>query len=106
MRHAVRISFILFLLITCFFSVSLRAQDSLTLSPSGDPAVLLSKAPKHHSKSIFIDTLNKFNPRIATIRSAIIPGWGQVYNHQAWKVPLVYGALGTTAAIFIYNLKE
>jgi hypothetical protein len=46
------------------------------------------------------------SPRRAAIRSAIIPGWGQVYNKQVWKVPIVYGALGTTAAIFVYNIKN
>ncbi|MES2430768.1 MAG: DUF5683 domain-containing protein [Bacteroidota bacterium] len=49
---------------------------------------------------------NKFNPRTATIRSAIIPGWGQIYNKKYWKLPLVYGALGTTAGIFVYNVKN
>ena len=46
----------------------------------------------------------KFNPKTATIRSAIIPGWGQIYNKKYWKLPLVYGALGTTAGIFFYNI--
>ncbi|MEI9935105.1 MAG: DUF5683 domain-containing protein [Ferruginibacter sp.] len=41
---------------------------------------------------------------MATVRSAIIPGWGQIYNKQYWKLPLVYGALGTTAGIFFYNI--
>jgi hypothetical protein len=54
-----------------------------------------------------IDTTNKnaFDPHKATIRSAIIPGWGQVYNKKYWKVPLVWGALGTTAAIYFYNVE-
>lgn len=49
---------------------------------------------------------NKFNPRTATIRSAILPGWGQIYNKKYWKLPLVYGALGTTAGVFVYNVKN
>ena len=47
----------------------------------------------------------KFNPKVATLRSAILPGWGQFYNKKYWKIPIVYGALGTTAGIFFYNLK-
>jgi hypothetical protein len=47
----------------------------------------------------------KHNPKVATLRSAILPGWGQAYNRKYWKIPIVYGALGTTAGIFFYNLK-
>ena len=47
----------------------------------------------------------KFNPRIATLRSAVIPGWGQATNRKYWKIPIIYGALGTTTWVFFYNLK-
>jgi hypothetical protein len=45
----------------------------------------------------------KHDPRKATRRSAIIPGWGQAYNKEYWKIPLVYGVLAIPTATFIYN---
>jgi hypothetical protein len=47
-----------------------------------------------------------FNPRKATFRSAVIPGWGQIYNKKYWKLPLVWGALGVTASVYLYNVKN
>lgn len=56
-------------------------------------------------RSSKVDSVIKYHsPRKAAIRSAIIPGWGQIYNKKYWKLPLVYGALGTTAGIFKWNL--
>lgn len=52
------------------------------------------------------DPAKKYNPRIATIRSAILPGWGQATNKKYWKIPVVYAALGTTAVIFFRNVKQ
>lgn len=34
------------------------------------------------------------DPSRVWVKSAIVPGWGQVVNKQAWKVPIVYGVLG------------
>ena len=50
-------------------------------------------------------TIRTHSPRKAAIRSAILPGWGQIYNKKYWKLPLVYGALGVTGYIFFDNLK-
>ena len=51
-------------------------------------------------------TIRKHSPRAAAIRSAILPGLGQIYNKKYWKLPIVYGALGVTGGIFFYNLKN
>lgn len=45
-------------------------------------------------------------PRKAALRSAILPGWGQATNKKYWKIPLVYGALGTTGYLFNRNLQQ
>jgi hypothetical protein len=47
-----------------------------------------------------------YNPRKAIVHSAVIPGWGQITNKKYWKVPLVYGALGTTAFLFFRNIRQ
>ncbi len=52
------------------------------------------------------DTIKKYNPNVAVWRSAMIPGWGQFTNKKYWKIPLVYGALGTTAYIFFRNIRQ
>lgn len=33
---------------------------------------------------------------------SLLPGGGQVYNHQAWKIPIIYGAFAGVG-VFIYN---
>lgn len=33
--------------------------------------------------------------------STVLPGYGQVYNKQYWKLPILYGTVGTGLALFI-----
>lgn len=39
------------------------------------------------------DGYNPLTPSRAGFYSAIVPGLGQIYNKQYWKLPIVYGAL-------------
>ena len=43
-------------------------------------------------------------PAKAAFYSAVIPGLGQAYNKQYWKIPLVYAALGT--GIYFYRQNQ
>lgn len=41
--------------------------------------------------SVFFDSQFQIDPLKAALYSAILPGLGQAYNGQYWKIPLIYG---------------
>lgn len=45
-------------------------------------------------------------PSKAAFYSAILPGLGQVYTRNTWKVPLVYAAIGSAVYYYVFNKKE
>ena len=67
---------------------------------------LIKEAPVLQDKARADSIRRAFSPKKATIRSAILPGWGQAYNKKYWKIPIVYGALGVATGIFLYNLNN
>jgi len=94
--------YVFFFIAFSFFSLQLTAQKKDTTITVGSGAILKADTIIQSKK----DTVKAHSPRKATIRSALIPGWGQAYNKKYWKVPIVYAALGTAAGFFIYNNKE
>ncbi|WP_234111043.1 MULTISPECIES: DUF5683 domain-containing protein [Chryseobacterium] len=77
-------------------------KDSLSaVQPKSEIAVLTdiqkSNAPAK--------TMN-FNPTKAGLYSAVLPGLGQYYNKKYWKIPIVWGAIGTGVGIAIWNQNQ
>lgn len=44
-------------------------------------------------------------PARAAFYSAVLPGLGQAYNKKYWKIPIVYGAIGTGLYFYFDNTK-
>ena len=52
------------------------------------------------------DPINPLSPAKAAFYSAILPGLGQAYNKKYWKIPIVYGAIGTGVYFYVTNNRE
>jgi hypothetical protein len=56
--------------------------------------------------SIKSNNIDPLTPAKAAFYSAILPGLGQAYNKKYWKIPLVYGAIGTSMYFYLDNNKK
>ena len=62
-------------------------------------------APLNESTKIYSPD-STHSPHNAAKRSLMAPGWGQVYNRSYWKVPIIYGVLGSLASAIVSNQQQ
>ncbi len=49
------------------------------------------------------EEIDPLRPSKAAFYSAIVPGLGQAYNKDYWKIPIVYGAIGLSVYSYSFN---
>jgi hypothetical protein len=76
-------------------------KDSVT-STRNDTLVQKAKVAKVKKEKVYHPD-STHSPHVAVMHSLMVPGWGQLYNHRWWKVPLIYGALGLLVDAIVYN---
>lgn len=93
----------LFFGILCVVSLSFSSaqveNDTTNISINKEP-VLIENALIERQE---IDPLR---PSKAAFYSAILPGGGQFYNKKYWKIPIVWGAIGTGVYFYIRNDRQ
>ena len=92
-------------LITAFFCsflfcFSIVAQDNEDQKQDNTPKII------NEEDIEFGEEIDPLSPAKAAFLSAVLPGLGQAYNKKYWKIPIVYGALGTGVYFYINNNNE
>ena len=82
----------LFCLFICLATLAQSNKDELNET--------VSQNKKNTSRA-----LDPLRPAKAAFYSAVLPGLGQAHNKKFWKIPIVYGAIGTGLYFYLDNNK-
>lgn len=93
----------LFLFLLALFSVlfafSQKENDSTSIGLDKELVVV-------DELNIERKPIDPLRPSKAAFYSAIFPGAGQAYNKKYWKIPIVWGAIGTGVYFYLRNDKQ
>ncbi len=82
-------------------STPLHIDTNRTSAHKNSTPTITLPETAHHTSHV-----RPHSPRTAIILSAMLPGAGQVYNHQAWKIPIVYAGLGAVSYVMYDNYRQ
>ena len=93
------IDLFLILLVICNINFSQRIQNNFSIKDT----ILEDSKRSLRLKRLINDPLT---PSKAAFYSAVLPGLGQAYLGKAWKIPIIYSAIGASLYYFDLNNKE
>jgi hypothetical protein len=103
--------YLLLIFLLTWFAIPAKAQapefnketkkDSINQRSDSVTQKRFAPKVKHDNRLYHPDSTH--DPHKAIIRSLIVPGWGQLYNNQWWKVPIIYAGLGLLVDAIIFN---
>ncbi|TNJ46252.1 hypothetical protein KFZ70_08950 [Tamlana fucoidanivorans] len=95
-----------FFTILCCFSLIAQNDDTKkseqkVIQETGETKLIAADSISKVRKPI-----DPLAPSKAAFYSALLPGLGQAYNKKYWKIPIVWGAIGTGIYFYTNNNKE
>lgn len=110
-----KIFFTFFLCLSTFVYSQVNPNDTIRVEYHPKDSISVEK-PHHKSDAKIVEDLEKangptvrtlkLNPTRAGLYSAVFPGLGQFYNKKYWKIPIVWGAVGTGVGIALWNDRQ
>lgn len=83
---------------------SIRLRDSLALDSLAKDSLTArqrKRLERKENRTPFIS--DSMSLRNVCIASAIMPGFGQIYNKQYWKLPILYGTVGASLGLCLWS---
>ena len=81
------------------------ARDSLALDSLAKDTTLTERQRKRlerkENRTPFIS--DSMSLRRVCLTSAVLPGFGQIYNKQYWKLPILYGTVGASLGLCLWS---
>lgn len=102
----------LLLLSFCFAFSQINPNDTIRVENLPKDSIPAAKPLSEAQVVEDIDQQNapakvtKLSPAKAGLYSAVLPGLGQFYNKKYWKIPIVWGAVGTGIGVALWNDKQ
>lgn len=100
------------LMFSAFLSAQVLPKD--TVRVENYPTDSVSATTPQSEVEVYADieeanakpAITKYNPTKAGLYSAVLPGLGQYYNKKYWKIPIVWGGIGTGIGVTLWNQKQ